>query len=210
MGQIMKKLITIPFSGFYNSIHDAQLDQTLEYMFSDDYGHINEGLRDRAFDCVAWKQAHIDYSKEFVYQLSQLIDIPLEFESLRSPKFYNFETDRIFAFISEESIMYMWSKIDRDKLQQLIHDRFTSCSGFISHYPNDLDRWSEDLLTWDHNELGTLLECYINDQHDDLDYLIMSKMDDKTFSIISANMTNDKANRLHAINNYLYERGRRV
>lgn len=35
---------TIPFQGFYSSIHDSQLDYALESMFSDDQGHINRDL----------------------------------------------------------------------------------------------------------------------------------------------------------------------
>ena len=48
-------------------------------------------------------------------------------------------------------------------LRHAIKERFTSRSGFISSYPNNLEAWNSDPLTWDHNELGTLLVALLSE-----------------------------------------------
>lgn len=85
----------------------------------------------------------------------------LEFESMSSPREYNFATDRVFAYIPMATVelLFTRSRVEHhEPLRSLIRDSFTSRSGFSSHYDNDLDEWlAKPLDEWDHNELGTLL-----------------------------------------------------
>lgn len=92
---------------------------------------------------------------------------------MTSPRFYNFETDRLFATCSMAFVKRLWTRSKADNhatLKTLIYDTFTSYDGFISHYPNRLDDWPTDLHEWDHNQLGTLLLVCLNladaDDHD--------------------------------------------
>lgn len=179
----------IPFQGFYCSLHDSILDNALELLAQDDSGDIDQDKHDKMFDAVNWRKVWVEYAKEYCYQLSQLIDIDLKFEELSSPKFYNYSTDRIFADISESDVLKMFDVVDKTKLNQMIKDNFTSCDGFISNYPNSLDDWDSDVTTWDHNQVGTLLSCYIDIEHDlkDIDYQISDRMDDAPYRFISNN-----------------------
>jgi len=85
----------------------------------------------------------------------------LAFEEMTSPREYNFETDRLFCEIPLAVVrqLFAMSKAEgHATLANVIRRRFTSRSGFISFYDNDLAAWLEKpVRDWDHNELGTLL-----------------------------------------------------
>lgn len=89
--------------------------------------------------------------------------IGMRFESMDSPREYNFTTDRVYGLVPLKTMreLFRRSKAENHKtLAAVIADRFTSCDGFHSFYPSDLDSWLADagrLQDWDHNELGTLL-----------------------------------------------------
>lgn len=79
---------------------------------------------------------------------------------MTSPRYYTFETDRIFATCSWAFIDRLWARSkaeDHATLRAIIRDRFTSYDGFLSHYANDLDRWPTSRRDWDHNQLNALL-----------------------------------------------------
>ncbi|MFM0341159.1 hypothetical protein [Paraburkholderia fungorum] len=97
-----------------------------------------------------------------------------------SPREYNFETDRIFAYINRSSVRELYHRVDGAVLADMIRVRHTSCSGFISFYPNDLDDWkAKPLKDWDHNELGTLLLAVMKQQGmEDWDAVLCTRMDE--------------------------------
>ena len=163
----MKKyLTTICFSGFYNTLHDSELDTTLEQMFSDrDTGcTINYDLYNRALDKMNWRAVHTAYAKEYMDDFMRWLDLELEFVELNSPRFYNYETDRIFVFITEASLKRAYDRVDTPALRQLVRERFTSRDGFISFYDANLDDWPSNVFEWDANQIGTLLIALANQE----------------------------------------------
>lgn len=109
---------------------------------------------------VARKRYDLE-TKGFLPYISDVASIRMQFESMTSPREYNFETDRLFAEIpvSMARKLFNISKTDKHvRLAAVIADRFTSYDGFYSHYSNRLADWlAKALRDWDHNELGTLL-----------------------------------------------------
>lgn len=87
------------------------------------------------------------------------------FETMVSPREYNFTTDRVFAWVPESVIEALFSKSEEREhklLAECIKKSFTSYDGFISSYSNRLDEWLEKpVLEWDHNELMTLVQAAI-------------------------------------------------
>ena len=160
-------LTTVPFSGFYNSLHDAQLDQALEQMFSDRATgcQVNSRLFNEAFSAVDWGFVHVSYAWAYVDAFAEEFKVSLSFESLRSPKEYNFTTDRIFAEISEDEVRRIFSEADKSLLTAITKEQFTSRSGFISFYSPDWRTWG-DVLEWDHNQVGALLQALVGDEFD--------------------------------------------
>jgi hypothetical protein len=158
-------LTTIPFSGFYCSVHDSEMDSALERMFDlEGTGYANPDLVDAARDAIDWPCVQEAYAAEFVESLGVEYDLNLTFESLSSPKYYNFETDRIFAHIDRASLAKIARAVPRDTLRKAIKARFTSRDGFISHYSPRLSDWPARLSDWDHNQIGTLLGLYLDQE----------------------------------------------
>ena len=87
----------------------------------------------------------------------------MTFESMDSPREYNFSTDRVYGRIPLKVMRELFKRSaaeGHETLSRVIARRFTSYDGFRSYYPSDLAEWlakAGRLQDWDHNELGTLL-----------------------------------------------------
>lgn len=183
----MSKITTIPFAGFYNTIWSYGIDRAEEIHL--EHLEQEEGVEIKASSDAIWKAAdygamynyvarkYVDYFNDYIKDEFDL-DLDLKFESMQSPREYNFETDRIFCYISEENVRKLRSAVSDPALRHAIKERFTSRSGFISSYDNDLDDWNPDPTTWDHNELGTLLVALLDDA-EDWDWKIWEGMQDR-------------------------------
>lgn len=83
------------------------------------------------------------------------------FESMDSPREYNFTTDRVYAHIPLAVMRHILRQSKAEghaTLARVIADNFTSRDGFSSFYSNDAADWlAKPLQDWDHNELGHLL-----------------------------------------------------
>ena len=135
-------LIVLPFSGFYESPWEPNLKNHEDYS------------KWRLEFCKGYTEALNDLLKE------ENLDLDLKFESLDSPKFYNFETDRIFATLDIDPL------VDRPwtahTMQTWCQKRHLSRPGFISHYDPDHQTWGP-VSTWDHNQLLTALLATMDD-----------------------------------------------
>lgn len=153
----MSQLAVIPFSGFYNTWADQDLEEAAKQMFSDDQGNLNEGLYYRTSNIIKWRQVYEAYAKEYAEIFGLTFEIPsLKFEELNSPREYNFTTDRIFVRISQADIGKIFERVDDRVLTEVCLDMFTSRSGFSSFYDPDWRTWGEP-EEWDHNQLLALL-----------------------------------------------------
>lgn len=167
-------IINLPFSGFYYSEYDRELD----YVEEREIEHLEEKhqltnaqadeLSGILFNSTDWGVAHRMVAEAYVEAFNEKfkewtdIDLGLKFESMSSPREYNFATDRIFCHISDEVVHSLFDGADREKLAKVIRERFTSYDGFISFYSNYLPDWLEtDVDEWDHNELCTLLMSWL-------------------------------------------------
>ena len=167
-------IINIPFSGLYYSKYDRELDyveereiENFEETHNLTVAQVDE-LSSILFNSTDWGVAHRKvaeaYAKAFNEKFKEWtdIDLGLKFESLSSPREYNFQTDRLFTHISDEVVHTLFDGADREKLAKVIRERFTSCDGFISFYSNYLPDWlTREVDEWDHNELCTLLMSWL-------------------------------------------------
>ncbi|CAD5377318.1 conserved hypothetical protein [Pseudomonas sp. OF001] len=208
-------ITTVPFAGFYGSLHESELDSALEQMFTDrDTGcHLNAGLYDRAYWSIDWQMVHTKYAAAYVDAFAHKFGIKMTFESLSSPREYNFTTDRIFAEISLDEVKRLRAETSEWTLRNKVREQFTSCDGFISSYPNDLDEW-DSIETWDHNEVGTLLLAYVEDADPDFDqyaeiYLMGHVRDNGRYDEWFYDC-GPKVHRLLNVHDYLEARSRRA
>lgn len=157
-------ITTIPFSGFYDSVHDDALDYAADQMFQHrETGEPRHDLTARLhFEC-RWREVCEAYAKAYCEAFAAEFGIDLQFESLNSPREYNFTTDRIFATIDLDEVNRLLAEISMPTLRLKAKERFTSCSGFMSNYSPDVEDWG-DVETWDHNQVGTLIEAWAEEQ----------------------------------------------
>lgn len=94
------------------------------------------------------------------------------FESMDSPREYNFGTDRVYAYVPLTVMRELFRRAKADNfeaLQSVLGERFTSYDGFISGYSNRVPEWlKKPLRDWDHNELGSLLIAALKLAGDDV------------------------------------------
>ena len=151
---------TIPFHGFYNSIHDAAFDVAL--VESETY-----------FDDVDWRKAFHGYAAEFAKQFLHEINIQGQFDRLESPREYNFTTDRIFVDIPADEVRRMLAMVDPETLSRVAAERHTSRPGFFSYYSPRVESWGP-VDDWDCNQVGTLVLAYAGE---DLDWTIAETLE---------------------------------
>lgn len=161
-------LTTIPFSGFYCSLHDSALDSAIEAIFSDVNGTARHALVCKARDAADWRMVHNAYAAECAAAFAAEFKLPLQFESMRSPKEYNFYTDIIYCTISAENAAWLFDTCDKALLDKIARETFTSRDGFASFYDPDFTDWG-GILTWDHNQLGVLVRAHVTEQNPDFD-----------------------------------------
>jgi len=170
---------TIPFQGFYCSIHDQEIDSTIEceleyYIDEKDYSESDvESWR----DSIEYQKIFLAYSNQYVdFVNSELGLASLKFKELESPREYNFMTDRISYTASYDDVKKLYDLyINSDMFVWVLKDQFTSYDGFMSYYSNDVTEWKKKPLSaWDLNEIGSLLLCHWKeldiDEIDSLDY----------------------------------------
>lgn len=152
--------VRIPFPGFYESllssmIHDFERDEA-EYE-AQKYGPedkqselrealINEQCRGTYLDYRKSELAICEaYAELFAYELKKLTDVEIRyaFSELRSPKEYNFATDRVCLYVEREDMLAILEKVRGDLLDATAKKMFTSYDGFCSYYSPDVDSWGE-------------------------------------------------------------------
>jgi hypothetical protein len=154
--------VQIPFSGFYNSLHDSAIDDDFNQIMSDsDTGNTRapDRLYSLAFGAVSWNEVHLKYAQKYAKLFCDEFDLEGSFAAFDSPKYYNFETDRIFIQIDRATLAKVLRQTDKADFAQVCKDRFTSRDGFSSFYNPDWKTWGK-LSVWDCNQLGALLQAY--------------------------------------------------
>jgi hypothetical protein len=152
-------LCVLPFSGFYNSLHDEAIDHQEEQMFSFDDGQVHDSLYEHYWKHMDHGKLYEKYAESYVEAVSDLTELELEFDGLSSPREYNFTTDRIFASISRKSLAKVVRAVRGERLKKMAKEMFTSGPGFISYYSPDISEWGR-VEDWDHNQILCALEAY--------------------------------------------------
>jgi len=170
---------TIPFDGFYNSYISSDIEHQIgqQIEWDSDIYDLNEDEQQILWDNYLsvnrssfYNEIAEHYTDLYIDALNERLEgftLKVKFNLLTSPKEYNFETDRIFIDIERDHaidfIKYI-IKNHKKELENKIKERFTSRSGFWSHYKNGLDLWTKDYSEWDHNQIGTCFELFDFDE----------------------------------------------
>lgn len=164
--------VRIPFPGFYESLL-SRIIEDLEEIELENFGEdLTEAQREelkQACCCniVDYTKARhlitMKYVKLFVAKLQHLtgVDVRYSFSTMTSPREYNFVTDQVFIFIEYEDLLAVKAKVSEAALDAEAYDMFTSRSGFISAYANNVEAWGPT-DTWDHNQWYCVLTAVEN------------------------------------------------
>jgi len=128
----------IRFHGFYNSIHESNIDFAIDSYYTDDNGYYDY---DSISDKIDYPTIHKDYISVFTDDFKSWIhdnyDLDINFKDLLlvSPQYYNYSTDVINCNISDKdnSLLMITFKRDKDFIKY-VKDRTTHRSGYMSHY----------------------------------------------------------------------------
>ena len=178
---------TIPFDGFYESFISADIEHQIgqQIEWDCDIYDLNESEEEILYNnyltvntSYFYNQIAEDYTNFYIDNLNAKLNyaypdhgftLNAKFSLLTSPREYNFETDRIFIDIEKnhaiDFIKYIIKNYKKE-LENKIKERFTSRSGFWSHYKNGLDLWTQDYSEWDHNQIGTCFELFDLEEED--------------------------------------------
>lgn len=165
--------IVVPFSGFYESNHGGKLDSAIDYALDPEEGRPDHIYDDLVIDLPGFYHEYAEaYLAEVVSFLETECEISLELEikEVNSPKEYNFETDQIIAYISEEGIKAILAETNWNGLEEVVYEDLSPRSGFATSRSNKLDDWLfRGVHDWDCIELGFLLEQFITPEDLDVD-----------------------------------------
>ena len=122
---------SIHFGGFYESIHDRNIDFMVEAYEYD-------------FDHVDYKKTFQSYIDEYCSKLSSYINdeyqVDIDFKNIKlySPQYYNYSTDVIDCKIHTNQVNSLNEILKKDnEFLSFLKDGTTSCSGFVSFYTYD-------------------------------------------------------------------------
>lgn len=146
----------VGFSGFYGSIFDEG-EQLYNAIYEDErytFGIPKDSLvedEDYTFDSKGYRR---DIAETWVSAYLEKIrtnlgiDCELELSEIYSPKYYNYETDCLYADFKCRHFKQMMRKTflplmrkHKEKLTKVIYDNHTSYDGFISFMSNKYDEW---------------------------------------------------------------------
>lgn len=173
------KNILIPFVGFYESLASNRVEEMAFRNYVIEKGipdNEKTGWLDTPEDMTEAEQTDFwdNYYPEHVEELQKEvavaymdalgseIGLDLKFESISSPRYYNYTTDRLFVDADLNELIHLYNRTDQTILAEMIKERHTSGPGFNSYYENDINdpSWQDPAL-YDHNQWCTVIEAYV-------------------------------------------------
>ena len=145
MKQIYETWLPV-FPGFYGTIFEASEDYEIDC--------INEVRESNGLDPLTWDDIEFDYSQYETDVVESCINVleceltdfvsRIKLQCINSPKEYNFANDSANIEIKIKPMeISKFINTNFDSFTKYIHDRYTSRSGFWSHYSNNANDWKE-------------------------------------------------------------------
>lgn len=138
-------IIRISFPGYYQTLLQDELDMQAEYYELEE-------------ESINWLATHEAVAEEYAKEYLRQMGLEGKFDSLVSPKYYNFETDALFVELPNASLLKIKLEVmldNREDFSAWVIDNCTSRDGFISFLPNNLALWPED---WESGHYYAALE----------------------------------------------------
>jgi len=158
--------VYLPFSGFYESVLMEELESDVAREI--EWINENEGLNltdddfgvDYSALCLDTAEGLAEHFPYWILKNTG-VDISVKFAELYRPRFYNYETDRIYCDISRDDVrkLLTWLEAERPGyFREYVRKTLEPYDGFIPFYSNDLTDWG-DFDKWDNVQLSQVLEA---------------------------------------------------
>ena len=169
----MKAQTFLPvFNGFYNTLFedliDNAVDNQIEYYNEQNDTNLSYDNFDFDFASIQ-NEICKDAVSKIEEKLNEIgINCSINFETLVSPKYYNFGNDSINIEINFKKFSQVVEILEQnyDSFSKYIKEHYTSRSGFISSYSNYSSDWIEDLKNDAENEthkVGAVLDFILQE-----------------------------------------------
>ena len=112
--------VQIEFGGFYG-YHEEYINVRI-----DDY--------DIDFDEVDWNATFKDYVENWLHRFNSMSNLELDFVGIDSPRYYNYRTDKIIAYVEKHDENELMAFVDDDDFYHWANPQLQDRSGFISYY----------------------------------------------------------------------------
>jgi len=112
--------IQIEFGGFYG-YHEEYIDCRLQ-----DY--------EIDVDNVDWNATFKSYAENWLHRFNMMSNLSLDFVGIDSPRYYNYRTDKIIAYVEKHDENNLMSIISDDEFYHWANPQLQDSSGFISYY----------------------------------------------------------------------------
>lgn len=176
------------FNGFYNTHFEADEESCIEDGKTyDDYEFNYEDYRERVATACC----------EAIQKELKDLAIKVEFQTVISPKYYNFSNDSInVAYHLEENSyknLYKYILENKEAFNSYIKDNYSSYDGFMSFHSNNADDWMMSLIEEDElkHKFGACLEFYLENEEFTIDDLVMNDNVTSETSYVSGELKND-------------------
>lgn len=187
------------FEGFYESIYENS--DTEYYAIREEIEYYDEEMNEKhepedfEFDYIQRRQDIIEAFCNAFYEITPSWVTEVKFESLDSPKYYNFSTDRIFADVTfdddwrEQLLDFI--KENYEELKKRIKEDWSSRSGFISFMEDSVEYWVAEIKKDEPDDryITALIQYYLEQKHEwndfrvreCLHYLTMDEIYDRNY-----------------------------
>ena len=155
------KTFPIPFCGFYNSVISDEIERYIEdeaQRYFEEYG-IELDEMDFITDFEGIAKCYAKYFKSRIQDAFPQIEI--KFSKLKSPKYYNFETDKIICEISDKNLKLVYNYCIANHFSDTVNEALKERSGFIPLYSDDFSEWDKNVLNWTSAQIGLLFEHFV-------------------------------------------------
>lgn len=160
------------FNGFYNTLFENLIDDATDNAIERHNEDNNNSLNYDNFDfdfITLQNEICKDAVSKIEEKLNEIgINCTINFETLVSPREYNFSNDSINIEINFKKFSQVIEILEQnfDSFTQYIKDNYTSCSGFISNHSSYASDWMEDLREDTENEahkVGAVLDFILQE-----------------------------------------------
>jgi hypothetical protein len=153
--------VKVPFSGLYNSIHDAMIDMAMEQINTNDAG---EEVTVIEVGNVRWAEVQLAYVQAWMKEAVKESGIPMTFQKMISPRDYSMGNDEIVAGVPQTVLEDAFNSMDdakKDEWRKLVEDALTERPGFLpySQYSKDADEWGS-VVEWDDAQRDLFFHFY--------------------------------------------------